>query len=158
VQQDDRNWFIGERSEALTAVLLTSRPELTVRTEKRQDDGVDFFVGLKEGDDVPTTKHLVVQVKGTLSPDTREWSERVSQLYKKAKSMFLPACVFIVNVRTNTLHYAWLAKPVIEAGSATLKFFDHPDFQSLDDAAIDEIITEVRAWYDAMPREVASQH
>lgn len=158
MRQDDRNWFIGERSEALAAVLLTSRPELTIRTEKRQDNGVDFLVGLKEGDDIPTTKHFVVQVKGTLSSDKSEWSEQVSQLYEKGRAIFLPACIFIVNVRTNKLEYAWLAKPAIETGSTTLKFFDNPDFHALDETAITEILTEVRSWYEAMPRELASQH
>ena len=80
---DDRNWFITERSEALASLMLTSRSDLSVRTENPQDDGVDFVVALNESDNVPTTKFFVVQVKGTLSSDQGDWTENVKQLYKK---------------------------------------------------------------------------
>src|SRR5688572_28886297 len=107
---DDRNWFIHERSDALASLLLSSRPDLTVQREREQDDGVDFFVALKEPDNTVSTKVFVVQVKGTLSTDPKEWTESVKQLFKKDKSaIYLPACVFVVNVRSNDAAYAWVA-------------------------------------------------
>ena len=39
---EDRNWFITERSEALASLMLTSRSDVTVESENKKDDGVDF--------------------------------------------------------------------------------------------------------------------
>lgn len=157
MEESNRDWFIAQRSEALASLILTGRPDLNVRTEKEEEDGVDFLVGLQESHDVPTTKHFVVQVKGTLSSDVRDWVQRVSKLYGRGRAIFLPACVFIVNVRSNDVAYAWLAEPRVETGSATLNYLDHPDFHVLDEAAVDKIVNEVQAWYAAMPRSVASR-
>jgi hypothetical protein len=63
-------------------------------------------VALKEAENVPTTKLFVVQVKGTLSSDQREWTENVKQLYKQGGAFYLPVCVFLVNVRKNDAAYA----------------------------------------------------
>lgn len=156
MDKGNSTWFILERSEALASLMLTARPDLHVRTEKKHDEGVDFLVGLQESGDVPTTKHFIVQVKGTMSSDKTEWAQCVKQLYRVGRAMFLPACVFIVNVRTNDVAYTWLAEPRVEAGSAALNYFDRPDFRTLDESAVDEIVNAVQAWYAAMPRSVAS--
>jgi hypothetical protein len=154
--EDNRNWFISERSEALASLLLTSRPDLSVRKENNQDDGVDFVVALRETENVLPTKLFVVQVKGTLSSDQGEWTENVKQLYKHGGHFYLPVCVFVVNVRNNDAAYAWLAEPQTKAGSVALNFFEHPDFHALDNAAVDQIVDRVRAWYDAMPHSTAA--
>lgn len=156
MQEDNRNWFIAERSEALASLLLTSRTDLSIRKENKQDGGVDFVVALKEAENVPPTKLFVVQVKGTLSSDQREWTENVKQLYKHGQEFYLPVCVFLVNIRKNDAAYAWVAEPQVKAGSVALNSFEHPDFHALDNAAVDQIVNRVRSWYDAMPRSVAS--
>jgi hypothetical protein len=153
---EDRNWFITERSEALASLMLTSRTDLSVRSENPRDDGVDFVVALNGSDNVPTTKFFVVQVKGTLSSDQGDWTENVKQLYKKGDAFYLPACVFVVNVRKNDVAYAWVAEPHVKSGNVGLNFFEHPDFHALDNAAVDQIVNRVREWYDAMPRSIAS--
>jgi hypothetical protein len=153
---EDRNWFITERSEALASLMLTSRSDLSVRSENPQDDGVDFVVALNASDNVPTTKFFVVQVKGTLSSDQGDWTENVKQLYKKGGAFYLPACVFVVNVRKNDAACAWVAEPDVKSGNVGLNFFEHPDFHALDNAAVDQIVNRVREWYDAMPRSIAS--
>jgi len=153
---EDRNWFITERSEALASLMLTSRDDVSLRTEREQNGGVDFVVALKEPNNVPTTKFFVVQVKGTLSSDQDDWTENVKQLYKKGNAFFLPACVFVVNVRTNDAAYAWVAEPYVRSGGVGLNFFEHPDFHPLDSAAVDQIVNRVKEWYEAMPRSIAS--
>jgi hypothetical protein len=153
---EDRNWFISERSEALASLMLTSRSDLSVRSEKPQDDGVDFVVALNGSDNVPTTKFFVVQVKGTLSSDQGDWTEHVKQLYKKGDAFFLPACVFVVHVRQNDAANSLVAEPNVKSGGVGLNFFEHPDFHALDNAAVDQIVNRVREWYDAMPRSIAS--
>lgn len=145
MQEDNGKWFIVERSEALASLMLTSRADLTVRTEKKCDDG-----------DVPTTKHFVVQVKGTMSREAKDWAEQVHHLYEMGRSMFLPVCVFVINIQSNDAAYAWVAEPEVKAGSAALHFFDRPDFHTLDEPAVDQMVNEVRVWYDSMPRSLAS--
>lgn len=151
----NRNWFISERSDALASLMLTSNPDLSIRRENEQDDGVDLVVGLKDGERV-STKLFVVQVKGTMSSDAREWTEHVKQLYTSEK-FYLPTCVFIVNVRDNKAAYAWVAEPKVTGDSAGLTFFEHPDFHLLDRGAVDGIVSRVREWYDAMPHSLITQ-
>ncbi len=140
-------------------VLMTEpcgRTDLSVRSENKQDDGVDFVVALKEPDSTLTTKIFVVQVKGTLSSDQKDWTENVKQLYKKGKALSLPVCVFVVNVRKNDAAYAWVAEPELKGGGVALNFFEHPEFHELNAEAVDQIIDRVRTWYDSMPRSLAS--
>jgi len=47
-------WFVVERSEALAGLLLTSRRDVEVRGEKKNDDGVDFLLAVNEGEPLPT--------------------------------------------------------------------------------------------------------
>lgn len=150
----DQNWFIEERSDALASLMLTSRPDLSVRRENKQDDGVDLVVGLKEGDAL-STKIFFVQVKGTTSSDPKVWTENVKPLFRPG-NLYLPVCVFVVNVRDNTAAYAWVAEPEILKDAVKLSFFEQPDFHSLDEGAVDGIVNRVRDWYDAMPRSHAS--
>jgi hypothetical protein len=153
--EDNRNWFIRERSDALASLILTSRPDVSVQGKDNLDDGVDLVVGLKEGESVDT-KLFVVQVKGTVSSDAREWTENVKPLYKSG-NFYLPACVFIINVRENKASYAWVAEPHVKGNIAELAFFDHPDFHSLDEGAVDGIVNRVRDWYNALPRKLVPQ-
>ena len=153
--EDSRNWFIGERSEALAGLLLTSKKNLRVRREEQRDDGSDFLVALDHDEGV-STKLFVVQVKGTLSTDKQQWAENVKPLYN-AGNHFLPACVFVINVRSNDAVYAWLAEPQVNGSAAKLHFFDRPDFHRLDESAVDDIVQRVRGWCEAMPRAFVSQ-
>lgn len=152
---DDRNWFITERSEALASLMLTSRADVTVTSESRKDDGVDLVVAINDAEGLHT-RLFVIQVKGTTSSDKRVWVKNVKQLYLQ-KPPYLPACVFVINVQSNEATYAWVAEPLVEGKSAKLSFFKSPDFHSLDQNAVDNIISRVRQWYDAIPRSLKTQ-
>ncbi len=153
MRDNDRDWFIGERSDALASLMLTSRPDLSIRSETKENDGVDLLVGVQDGEAVPT-KLFVVQVKGTISSDPQEWTEDVKELYQ-SQSFYIPACVFVINFRDNQAAYAWVAEPEVQVDAVKLSFFERPDFHSLDKAAVDSIVNRVRQWYDAMPRSRA---
>jgi hypothetical protein len=147
-------WFVVERSEALAALLLTSRSDVEVRSKKRQDDGVDFLLAVNEGEAL-TTRLFVVQVKGTTSSDQSEWMKGVKELFQpRASTVFLPVCVFVVNVRDNHSQYAWVAEPLIEGEQAKLRFPPPAQFRELDPSAVDEIVNRVKAWYDVLPRQL----
>jgi hypothetical protein len=147
-------WFVVERSEALAGLLLTSRDDVRVQHERKRDDGVDFLVGISTGEQL-STRLFVVQVKGTTSSNPSDWMPNVKQLFKGGGSLvFLPACVFVVNVRDNKSQYAWIAEPVVEARAAKLVFHEDGQFQILDASAVTEIVERVKAWYDAHPKQV----
>jgi hypothetical protein len=147
-------WFVSERSEALAGLLLTSRDDVRVQKQSKRDDGVDFLVGINTGERL-STRLFVVQVKGTTSSNPNDWMQNVMHLFKGGGSgVYLPACVFVVNVRDNKSQYAWVAEPVVKADRATLVFHEDGQFQGLDTSAVTEIVERVKAWYDALPKQL----
>jgi hypothetical protein len=146
-------WFVIERSEALAGLLLTSRADVSVQKEYPQDDGVDLLVAINTGEPL-ATRLFVAQVKGTTSADPNDWMRTVSHLFRgSGKLAYIPACVFVVNVRDNNAWYAWLAEPTVEPNGATLVFRQDGDFHSLDTSAVTEVVDRVKAWYDALPKQ-----
>jgi hypothetical protein len=147
-------WFVAERSEALAGVLLTSRKDVRVRVERKHDGGLDFLVEIDTGNPL-STQLFVVQVKGTTSSDPNDWMENVQQLFRgPGSSIYLPVCVFVVNVRDNKALYAWVAEPQVEAKGATLRFHESGTFHPLDSAAVGDIIDRVKAWYHVLPNQL----
>jgi hypothetical protein len=146
-------WFMVDRSEALAGLLLTSRDDVRVQNEHKRDDGVNFLVAINTGEPL-STRLFVVQLKGTTSSIASDWMPNVKQLFKGGSSLvYLPACVFVVNVRDNRSQYAWIAEPVVEAQAAKLVFHEDGQFQGLDTSTVTEIVERVKAWYDALPKQ-----
>ena len=147
-------WFVTERSEALAALLLTNEKDVQVMLQRKKDDGVDLLVGL-DSPPSPPTRLFVVQVKGTVSANPADWMQNVKQLFRAGGGqLYLPTCVFVVNVRDNTTQYAWIAEPVAETNRATLKFHQDPTFHGLNDMSVAEIVSRVKAYYAAMPKQL----
>lgn len=154
MSNNNDRWFVGERSEALAGVLLTSRKDVRVRDERQHDDGLDFLVEIETSDPL-STQLFLVEVKGTTSSDANDWGPNVDQLFgRRGSPIYLPVCVFVVNVRENKAFYAWVAEPQIEAKGATLRFPEKAAFRPLDPAAVSGIVDRVKAWYDVLPRQL----
>jgi hypothetical protein len=147
-------WFVAERSEALAGVLLTSREDVRVRDERKRESGLDFLVEIDTGDPL-STQLFVVQVKGAASSDPNDWMPDVEPLFRgRGRPISLPVCVFVVNVRENKAFYAWVAEPQVEAKGATLRFHETGTFHPLDPAAVGDIVDRVKAWYQALPKQL----
>ena len=147
-------WFVTERSGALAGVLLTSRKDVRVRGERKHDSGLEFLVEIFTGDPL-STQLFVVQVKGATSSDPNDWTQDVKPLFRgRGRPISLPVCVFVVNVRENKAFYAWVAEPQVEAKGATLRFHETGTFHPLDPAAVSDIIDQVKAWYQALPKQL----
>jgi hypothetical protein len=143
-------WYVAERSEALAGVLLTSRKHVRVRDERKDDRGLDFVVEIDTGDPL-SAQLFVVQVKGVTSSDPDDWVQDVKPLFRGPGSpIYLPVCIFVVNVRENEAFYAWVAEPQVEAKGATLRFHETGTFHPLDPAAVSDIIDQVKAWYQVL--------
>jgi len=149
-------WFLADRSEALAGLLLTSRNDLQVHNEKKKDTGVDFLVSVKEGD-APSTQYFVVQVTGTTSSDKNDWLKGVNDNFKSSNSYYLPACIFVVNVKDNNVVYSWLAEPTVVNQGVKLQLKPPGDFHELNAAGVDDIVGRVKSWYAAMPRQTVPQ-
>jgi hypothetical protein len=147
-------WFVAERSGAIAGVLLTSRKDARVRVERKHDSELDCLVEIDAG--APPSRQLfVLQVKGTTSSDPNDSRQDVKQLFRGLGSLiYLPVCVFVVNVRDNKAFYAWVAEPQVEAKSATLRFHESGTFHPLDSAAVSGIIDRVKAWYPVPPSQL----
>jgi len=147
-------WFVTERSEALTRVWLTNRPDVHVRGERRLEDRLLLYVEIGSGDPL-SAQQFVVQVKGALSADPNEWLRMVEPWFGHPdQPIWLPMCVIVVNVRENKAFYSWLAEPHVEGDTPVLRSTLSPTFHPLDAAAIDEIVDQVKAWYQALPRQL----
>jgi hypothetical protein len=147
-------WFVAERSEALAGVLLTSRKGVCIRDQRKHDSGFDFLVEISTPDPL-STQLFVVQVKGTTSSNPNDWMQNVKQLFRGPGSpIYLPVCVFVVNVRENEGFYAWVAEPQVEAKGATLRFHETPTFHLLGPTAVSDIVDRVKAWYGALPNQL----
>jgi hypothetical protein len=146
-------WYVTERSEALAGVLLTSRSDVRIWKKTQLDDRLILHVALDASDPLAPPS-FVVQVKGTMSADPNEWVAKVEPWFQHPhKPNWLPSCVFVINVRENKAHYAWLVEP-LDDHPAGLKSFLAPTFQPLDAAAVDQIVERVKAWYQALPRQL----
>ena len=150
----NKPWFVAERSEALAGVLLTSRKDVRVRNERQHASGLDFLVEIDTGDPL-STKLFVVEVMGTTSSDPNDWMQDVQQLFRGPGSpIYMPACVFVANVRENKAFYAWVAELQVEAKGATLRFHETSTFLPLDPAAVSDIIDRVKAWYHVLSNQL----
>ena len=97
----------------------------------------------------------MVEVKGTTSSDPNDWMQNVKQLFRgRGSPIYLPVCVFVVNVRENKAFYAWVAEPQVEAKGATLRFHETGSFHALDPAAVSDIIDRVKTWYHVLPSQL----
>lgn len=145
-------WFVGERSEAIAGLLLTSREDVNVRHARNRDLGPDFVVDVGGRGTLPA-QPFVVQVVGTMSSDPKDWAQDVKQLFSSSKKAdFYPSCVFVINVRDNTAFYAWLIEPLGEKIAARLIFHNKGEFHPLDKDAVSDIIDRVKSFYKAKPR------
>ena len=125
-------WFVIERSQALSILQLTNQPGIEIVSQRKQEDGVDLYVGLG-GQTSPPTQMFVVPVRGTLSTAPPDWVQLTKSLFRAGHRFYLPTCAFVVNVRDNTMWYAWIAGPSAEANRASLQFHLEPTFHELDD-------------------------
>jgi hypothetical protein len=147
-------WFVAARSEALAGLLLTSRDDVRVLREDKTEDGVDFMVGLSSNGK-PSTRHFMVQVRGTADRDTMKWVESIRNAYQAhVGEFFLPTCLFLMSIRENRAYYCWIAEPQTEGNSAKLLFHHSFDLHDLDKEAVDRIVQQVKAWYDVLPAQL----
>jgi hypothetical protein len=157
MQRTKEPWFVVERSEALAAWLLTSRKDVRVKSEHQREDGVDLLVEVEIGEQF-FPNLFVVQVKGTSTVDLSQWTGSLQQQFTTdTRTLSLPACLFVVNVKSNEAQYSWIAEPVVEGDIAELHFDSEGNFRPLNIQAVNDIVDKVRNWYAHLPQNAKSK-
>jgi hypothetical protein len=151
-KQDD--WYIPERTRALATMYLTRRPDLTVKFER--DTGLDILVEIGGRAGVEWRAFGVVLL-GSMSKTTisgankylnknAKWLNR-GELIHRIPS---PTCLFYFTMKDDAGYYTWMAEPIVKDDAAKLKFHTTADCRLLDRAGLDEIVSRVNDWYNAL--------
>ena len=57
--------------------------------------------------------------------------------------------LFRFTMEDDSGHFRWIVEPRVQDGEARLELGGSRGFDSLTDAALDQIVRDVNAWYDA---------
>ncbi len=148
------DWYVEERLESLAIMHLTRRPDLKVIHEVRQRGRVaDLLVEIVDSDR-PGWKTFGVELKGAKSPTTAEqageaMSELLPRFLDEHGEPTFPYCLFYFTMDDGQGYVTWIAEPVMRAGSPKLLYHRRSACTPLDRAALDRLVEQVRAWYEA---------
>ena len=150
-------WFKDLRLPSLAIMHLTRRPDLRVKQEVRVDGKVlDLMVEIVDGEG-PAWKRFGVYLQGTTSPVTIEQAEKVLNInlrrfFDDYGEPTLPFCLFYFAVAEGQGFVTWIAEPLVEEGSPTLKYHDKAGLMVLDQETLDRIVDQVDSYFEAIRR------
>lgn len=144
------------RAELLAKVMLTRRPDVTVR---HPAEPWGLLVDLLDGE-AHTGQVFAVEVAATLRPEglgrplesgeitlREEWLERLAREGSRAIDAPFPVCFVGFAMTTDEGYYAWIRRPVRD-GSAEGLVTERPEhLLPFTDGAVDDVVTTVREWY-----------
>lgn len=148
-------WFKDLRLPSLAIMHLTRRSDLRVERGVRVGGKVlDLMVEIVDGDG-PAWKRFGVHLRGTTSPVTIEHANKALTLSLRRflddyGEPTLPFCLFYFAVGEGRGLVAWIAEPMVEGGSPTLKYHDKAEFVELDQEALDRIVDRVNSYFEAI--------
>jgi hypothetical protein len=160
VTKDMKKQFLAERARALATVYLTRRDDL-VLTATKQDNGLEYHVVI-ERVGKPMRPMFGVLLRAGFEPVTPEQANKslgptVGQFQKKGGFTY-PVCLLYFTMRDDQAFFAWLAEPAIdEAGSPRLLLHKKTDCRVLTDALLDDAVTRVVEWYDALQAALVTE-
>jgi hypothetical protein len=146
-------WYVRERAEALAIVYLTDRSDLVV-TKPRTNHGLDLIVDLVK-EDRPTKRSFGIVLEGTQASLTETKANRLLtaalRLHRGEGIFPFPVCLFLFGVRNNEAFFTWLAEPIVtKGGKPKLHVPKTAACQKPSAETLDEIVTRVLQWYDAL--------
>lgn len=149
-------WYIGQRAEALTKVLLTRRTDLVVTPLQEEDQGLDYRVEITpEGQ--PTGRIFGIQVKARIQALQKDAPFRLNgHTYSKKMTTVFPVCLFYFTMEDNGAYYHWLIEPIITNDQGPkLNKVNSNEFHKLNSEEIDHIITRINDWYDHLQKTLS---
>jgi hypothetical protein len=148
------DWYVEERVESLAIMHLTRRPDLRVIREVRERDRVvDLLVEILDSDR-PSWKTFGVELKGTKAPASMEEANKVMGLSLRRfldtyGEPTFPYCLFYFTMDDGQGYVTWIAEPVMREGRPKLLYHRTSDCAPLDRGALDRVVEQVQAWYEA---------
>jgi hypothetical protein len=144
-------WFVAERAEWFTSLVLTKHHDLKIQPYASRDSAIDLLVEILE-DGKSTMRFFGIKVIPYPDlPNNPNGDDRVlSNLEKDPAKASLPLCVFKIGVGKPEGIYRWMVEPVVEDGRAALHRAVKANWQPLDEAGAARLIGQVKTWYDAL--------
>lgn len=144
-------WYIGQRAEALTKVLLTRRNDLVVTTLQDDNHGLDYRVEIT-ADGQATGRIFGVQVKARLQALPKNAQIQVNGHTRDKNTTFtLPVCLFYFTMEDNGAYYRWIIEPVITDDQTPKLNRIHSDtLYRLNSEAVDHVISRINNWYERL--------
>ncbi|NEO84492.1 MAG: DUF4365 domain-containing protein [Spirulina sp. SIO3F2] len=146
----DLEYFTAERGENLAVVYLTRSHDLAIeRLKTNYDYGLDLFVTILR-DNLPTGRVFGVQVKaydGSFQETQIEDHLQRSQSEKNyLKELPFPVCILLFTMDDDRGYCHWLN--YLTESRINLHSPKQPQWRSLEQLPIEQLIAEVDAWYD----------
>lgn len=153
MSENQQEWFVTERARALMIVYLTRRNDL-ILSEGIKKTGLDYLVRIKKENEQPSVRQFGVFLRA---------SAKIVTLLRLNKSLPLelrsslhnrnfpyPVCLLYFTMEDDQGYYTWIVEPVVtEADKPQLRRHSDAACSQLDRAALDRIVSQVNAWYDA---------
>ena len=145
------HWFERERSEALATILLTSRDDLVLLGDVGGPSHDRFRTVRVRGADGLPAGEFVVHWAGTRKPADLAEPPAIGAEDVERLDPTRPAVRFLFDVVSDDGKYVWLVRPTTGANLRAVS--GDAAWSPLDRAALDAIVAEVAAWYDAARRD-----
>ena len=154
-----KEWFVIERAKALAIVLLTRRDDLVVK-ETKEENGLDYTVLMKTGNNVGS-RPFGVYMGASMSPVTPEGANKllkpVMGRVQCIGPFHFPVCVFYFTAKDDQGYYSWAYEPVVTAeGQLRLKTHAEAHYNKLSNESLEDIVSAVKKWYDIFFATIAS--
>jgi hypothetical protein len=152
--------LMDQRAQALAAVLLLRRDDLRVQ-EVVNGPGLDLLVHLRPAER-GSDRRFGVALRARLEAATRDTADRFLHAAVRRTAAVgpfsYPVCLFLFTMHETQGWYTWVAEPVVSPdGRAALPHRRKARCEPLTDAAVDEIVSRVNHWWDALLLGLAAE-
>jgi hypothetical protein len=157
---NENPWFFEMRAEAFVTLVLTKHNDVKVMPDVGLGGDVALHLRieiLEKGKPTSPSRFFAAQLVPHLDlPDDKQRFELGVSSHSLAIKRdpvegSFPICVFVVGVRKPEGYFRWCVEPRVVDGRASLVPvpLKKADWQLLDEAAADRMISQLNAYYDA---------
>ena len=141
--------LLRRRAGALAIVILTRRDDVGIE-RNAFGYGPDLLVSLRK-DGAFTGRQFGIELKTRMQGARPPRVDRASlrRERERYRDLPFPVCSFLFFMEDDGGYWRWIVEPRVEDGAARLEVGSRLTFEELTDAAVDRLVREVNAWYDA---------
>ena len=142
-------WYVEMRAEAQAILHLTSRDGVQV-ARLPKGTGVDLLLTLAADGEL-SGRHLGVVVKPRTSE--AEVPRLTARSVRRERAQFaattFPVCMVSFSPSGEVGYFRWILEPSIESGEPVLGYAQRTNFEPLTPSFLEQVVSQVNAWYDA---------